>query len=134
MSPGSIPGVGTKTKYAGMVFNGSIGGFQPFGIGSNPIIRSKILNTIMNPLDIFIWLLDKLVTIICHTPVNYVHSRDRRKTVLYKKKQEIVKDIWTASLMIMILILQYPFFLAGVMVLSLATTFVSFAILDETQN
>ncbi len=24
-----------------MVFNGSIGGFQPFGIGSNPIIRSN---------------------------------------------------------------------------------------------
>lgn len=86
----------------------------------------------MTPLDIVIVLLDKLCTLICHKKRNYVHSRDRRQSFAYKKKREIVKNIWTVSLIIMAIILQYPLYAAGIFILSLVTTLLSFAILDET--
>jgi len=87
----------------------------------------------MNPLDIVIWLFDKLCTIICHKKRNYVHSRDRRSTFAYKKKREIVKDVWVIAIVIMASVWQYQIYVAAcVFAISLATTLISFAILDET--
>lgn len=58
---------------------------------------------------------------------------ERRSSVKYKKKQDIVKKIWIVSGTIMIGLLQFPLLAAGALVLALLTTFLGFMILDETQ-
>ena len=55
-------------------------------------------------------------------------DQERRKTTKYKKKQGIVKTVWIAMGLLM-LINPVPPFVAAV---SLFTTFLSFIILDET--
>jgi hypothetical protein len=56
------------------------------------------------------------------------HPHRRRFTRLYRRKQGIVKNIWIASGLIMI-VLATP---AMILALTLGTTFLSFVILDET--
>lgn len=51
----------------------------------------------------------------------------RRRTVRYRKKQRIVRDIWIISGLLM---LSMP--TGMVYVMTLGTTFLSFMILDET--
>lgn len=56
------------------------------------------------------------------------HSHARRLTQTYKKKQDIVKNLWIGSGFIMLLIPFLPYLVAA----ALLTTFLSFVILDET--
>lgn len=56
------------------------------------------------------------------------HPHRRRFTRRYRKKKDIVKSIWIASGLLMIL-QSTP---AMIMALALGTTFLSFVILDET--
>ena len=56
------------------------------------------------------------------------HPHRRRFTVRYRRKQGIVKNIWIASGVLMLL-LGTP---AAMLALALPTTFLSFMILDET--
>ena len=56
------------------------------------------------------------------------HPHKRRFTRLYRRKQGIVKNLWIASGLVMI-VLATP---ATIMALTLGTTFLSFVILDET--
>lgn len=56
------------------------------------------------------------------------HPHRRRFTQRYRRKQGIVKNVWIVSGAIMIL----NGALATIIALSLATTFLSFMILDET--
>lgn len=69
---------------------------------------------------------------MAHKNSAYLQGKDRRQTFVYKKKQEIVKKIWTVALIIMAIVLQYPLLAGAVMVISMVTTFLSFMILDET--
>lgn len=56
------------------------------------------------------------------------HSHGRRLSTAYKKKQNLVKNIWIGSGVAM-LCLPTPAFVVS---LSLATTFLAFLVLDET--
>ncbi|GAB1270247.1 hypothetical protein NBRC116493_35010 [Aurantivibrio infirmus] len=56
------------------------------------------------------------------------HPHARRKSVEYKKKQGLVKNIWIGAGVAM-LCAPTPAFVVS---LSLATTFIAFTILDET--
>ncbi len=87
----------------------------------------------MNPLDLIILFFDTIIKIVLHKPKNYVHSRDRRNSPIYRKKQKIVKNVWTASLILMALMLQfpYPILSALVVIIGFLTTIISFVILDE---
>ena len=86
----------------------------------------------MNPLDLVIVILDKVCRCVAHKNSAYLRGKDRRQTFVYKKKQEIVKKIWTVSLIFMAIVLQYPLLVGFVVVIALITTFLSFMILDET--
>ncbi|MCC5809670.1 MAG: hypothetical protein JJU06_04775 [Ectothiorhodospiraceae bacterium] len=55
------------------------------------------------------------------------HPSWRRTTRRYKKKKQLVRDMWIVSGLLMI---PAPFYI--VVVLALTTTLLSFAILDET--
>ncbi|MEO0442786.1 MAG: hypothetical protein AAFZ92_03460 [Pseudomonadota bacterium] len=61
--------------------------------------------------------------------VDEEHSHYRRFTKRYKRKQSLVKNYWIGAGLIG---LMFPV-LHVLIVLSLATTFVSFSILDETE-
>ncbi len=89
----------------------------------------------MNPLDIIISIIDKINRLTSHKPRHYVHSRDRRTSPLYLKKRKIVKNIWTVALIIIAISLQFaaPIWSVVIAVISTLTTFISFAILDETK-
>lgn len=56
------------------------------------------------------------------------HPHKRRFTPGYRRKKSIVKNVWIASGLIMILQVS----VAMILVIALGTTFLSFAILDET--
>lgn len=56
------------------------------------------------------------------------HPSWRRKTRKYRKKRQIVRDLWILSGLLM---LSAP--LGLMLVLGIGTTFLSFVILDETQ-
>lgn len=56
------------------------------------------------------------------------HSHGRRLTVAYRKKQGIVKNLWIASGLLMLVISTLPYLVTATML----TTFISFVILDET--
>lgn len=56
------------------------------------------------------------------------HPSKRRFTPIYQRKQGIVKNVWIASGLVMILVAT-P---AMVLAITLGTTFLSFVILDET--
>lgn len=86
----------------------------------------------MNPLDLVITILDKLCRCVAHKNSAYLQGKDRRQTFVYKKKQEIVKKIWTVAIIIAAIVLQYPLLAGFVVVLAMLTTFLSFMILDET--
>lgn len=86
----------------------------------------------MNPLDLVIIFFDKLCRCVAHKNSPYLRGEDRRQTFIYKKKQEIVKKVWTVSLIIMAIVLQYPLLAGAVAVIAMLTTFLSFVILDET--
>lgn len=58
------------------------------------------------------------------------HFHRRRLTGVYHKKQRIVRGLWFAALLLM---LAFPL-LHLVVPVSLLTTFISFAILDETPD
>jgi hypothetical protein len=57
------------------------------------------------------------------------HPHRRRFTRRYRKKQDIVKNVWICSGLLM-LVQATP---AAILALGLGTTFLSFVILDETQ-
>jgi len=57
------------------------------------------------------------------------HSHGRRLTQTYKKKQNLVKNLWIGSGLLMLIIGMLPFLVAA----ALITTFLSFVILDETE-
>lgn len=57
------------------------------------------------------------------------HSHGRRLTHSYKKKQDIVKNLWIGSGLLMLVIGVLPYLVAA----TLFTTFISFVILDETE-
>ena len=84
----------------------------------------------MNPLDLVILFFDKLAELVRHK--SCIDQPDRRKTFVYKKKQAIVKNIWTVALIFIAILLQFPFAIAAVFIIAMGTTFLSFAILDET--
>ena len=86
----------------------------------------------MNPLDLVIIILDKLCRCVAHKNSAYLQGKDRRQTFVYKKKQEIVKKVWTVALIIMAIVLQYPLLAGAVAIIAMMTTFLSFVILDET--
>lgn len=65
-----------------------------------------------------------------HVPRHYIHIRDRRQTLLYKKKRKIAKLIWTVALIIMCLLLQLPGIAALSVVIAFLATFASFTVLD----
>ena len=88
------------------------------------------LNRIMNPLDLVILFFDKLAELVKHK--SSITLPDRRKTFVYKKKQKIVKNVWTVALIFIAISLQYPLASVLVIVIAMLTTFLSFAILDET--
>jgi len=56
------------------------------------------------------------------------HPKFRRLTPGYQRKKGLVRNIWLASLLIMI-----PFSLGAKLALALTTTFVGLIILDETE-
>jgi len=56
------------------------------------------------------------------------HPSKRRFTRIYQRKQGIVKSVWIASGLVMILVATPAMILA----ITLGTTFLSFVILDET--
>jgi len=56
------------------------------------------------------------------------HPHKRRFTAGYRRKQNIVRNVWIASGLVMILQATPAFILA----IALGTTFLSFLILDET--
>ena len=85
----------------------------------------------MNPLDIVLWLMDKLCDCLTHKRVHYVHHRDRRKTAPYLKRREFVKDVWTFALIIIAFLAQLPAMLGAIVVILMATTFFGFGFLDE---
>jgi hypothetical protein len=86
----------------------------------------------MNPLDLMIVFFDKLVRLTCHKNSPYLLGNDRRQTFVYKKKQEIVKYVWTVSLILCAVCLQFPLAAGFVLIIAMITTFISFMILDET--
>lgn len=61
------------------------------------------------------------------------YDAERRNSVKYKKKKRIVRDIWIVSGIIIVGLLQYPVFAALAFLVALATTFLCFMILDETE-
>ena len=61
-----------------------------------------------------------------------MRGEDRRQTFVYKKKQQIVKKVWTVALIITAIVLQYPLLAGFVVIIAMLTTFISFMILDET--
>ncbi len=63
-----------------------------------------------------------------HSP-DHEHPHRRRFTRRYRRKQGIVKNIWIAS-GVMMIIQASP---GIIMAMALGTTFLSFVILDETQ-
>jgi len=89
----------------------------------------------MNPLDLVIVFFDAIIKIVSHKSKNYIHGRDRRKTPIYRKKQKVVKKVWAVSLILIAILLQFPYPAAAAMIaiLSFLTTVVSFVILDETE-
>lgn len=56
------------------------------------------------------------------------HSHRRRYTAIYKRKQNIVKNIWISAGLVMLALPAIPLVVA----LALFTTFISFVVLDET--
>lgn len=58
-----------------------------------------------------------------------LQAEDRRLTAIYKQKQSLVKDIWIGSGLIIIFM---P--LSIQLTMLLATVFLSFCILDETED
>jgi len=67
------------------------------------------------------WLLD--------TQPDPAHAHRRRFTACYRRKRGIVKSLWIASGISMLLLGPTPGLIIGI---ALATTFASFCILDET--
>ena len=59
---------------------------------------------------------------------DHAHPHRRRFTPAYRRKQALVKNVWIVSGLIMLLN-GSP---AGILSIALATTFLSFLILDET--
>ena len=59
---------------------------------------------------------------------NLDHPHRRRFTGLYRRKKGIVRNLWIGSGLLMIVVATPALILA----MALATTFLSFAILDET--
>lgn len=57
-------------------------------------------------------------------------AHQRRLTAPYRRKQRLVRQLWLASALVILLQPQ----LALALILGLLTTFVSFAILDETAD
>ena len=57
------------------------------------------------------------------------HPHRRRFTLAYRRKKRIVKNVWIASGLVMI-VQASPAIIAGML---LGTTFLSFVILDETR-
>ena len=72
------------------------------------------------------WFMPDWVVKTCPDPH---HCHGRRLTKTYKKKQNIVKSVWIASGILMLVNPVLPFLVAT----TLFTTFVSFVILDETE-
>ncbi len=60
--------------------------------------------------------------------VDKEHPNYRRLSVQYRRKQSIVKNFWIGS---GVICLVFPF-LPLIAIMTLATTFISFCILDET--
>ncbi len=58
-----------------------------------------------------------------------LQAEDRRLTAIYKRKQSLVKDVWIGSGLIIIFM---P--LSIQMTMLIATIFLSFCILDETED
>lgn len=89
----------------------------------------------MNPLDLVISFFDVITKFVLHKPKNYVHSRDRRNSSIYRKKLKIVKNVWTISLILIAIMIQLPdpVFAALIVLIGFTTTIVGFAILDETE-
>jgi hypothetical protein len=85
----------------------------------------------MNPLDIVIWLMDKLCDCCSHKKAHYVHHRDRRKTTSYLKRREFVKDVWTFALLIIVFLAQIPAMMGAIVVIMMVTTFFGFGFLEE---
>ncbi len=86
----------------------------------------------MNPLDLVILFLDKAIRVVSCKNSPYLSGNDRRQTFIYKKKQEIVKNVWTVALILMAVSIQFLVAAAAIFAIALFTTFLSFAILDET--
>ena len=61
---------------------------------------------------------------------NEEHPFFRRYSETYRKKRDIVKNFWIVSGCLMLIIAQ----LYAVVALALFTTFLSFSVLDETNN
>jgi hypothetical protein len=67
----------------------------------------------------------------CTLPSRY--DVERRSSAKYKKKKQIVKNIWIVAGVFIVALLQYPVFAALAFLIALATTFLCFMILDETE-
>ena len=63
-----------------------------------------------------------------HTP-DAMHPHKRRFTAVYRRKQGVVKNLWIGCGLVMIVLQASP---PLVFALAMATMFLSFAILDET--
>lgn len=61
----------------------------------------------------------------------YHSYKDHRDTATYRKKKRIVKKVWIAAGLIMLMFIGCDYFVGIVMTISLLTTFISFFILDE---
>jgi sterol desaturase/sphingolipid hydroxylase (fatty acid hydroxylase superfamily) len=75
--------------------------------------------------------MDKLCDCFSHKKVHYVHHRDRRKTPLYLKRREFVKDVWTFALIIVAFLAQIPAMMGIIVVILMVTTFFGFGFLEE---
>jgi Na+/H+ antiporter NhaD/arsenite permease-like protein len=58
---------------------------------------------------------------------------ERRNSVKYKKKKELVKNTWIVASVVIISLLQYPILAGLSCCVALAITFIGFMILDETE-
>ena len=79
--------------------------------------------------DIMLKLIERILPswAMCTEP-DPLHSHARRYTTKYRRKQNMVKNLWIGMGVVMIALPSLSFIAA----LSLLTTFVSFIILDET--
>lgn len=93
--------------------------------GSLPI-NTVMITQFLNKIVAAVWWIYTL-------PRNY--DQERRNSVKYKKKKEIVKNVWIVSGSVMccaINIFPFMFAMGCLCVLGLTTTFLGFMILDET--